>query len=75
MARRQRAERMTRSRRPNGVPSVPAAVLLLARRLSMAHAGSASPAFMLTGGRDVGVQIVPQRERRSLAPTLSTAAR
>lgn len=67
---------MAGSRRRKGVPSVPAAVLLLARRLSMVHAGSVSPAFMLAGGRDVvgGVQIV-QRERRSLAPTLSTATR
>lgn len=71
---------MARSRRRNGVPSVPAAVLLVARRLSMVHADSVSPAFVLPGGgADAAFsqqQLAQQRhQRRSLAPTLSTATR
>ncbi|CAM9771091.1 unnamed protein product, partial [Ectocarpus sp. 12 AP-2014] len=64
-----------------GIPSsVPAAVLLVARRLSMVHASAVSPAFLHTSGSTgthvafVAQQTV-QRERRSLAPKLSTRSR
>ncbi|CAN0366017.1 unnamed protein product [Ectocarpus fasciculatus] len=73
-------------RRCTGIPSsVPAAVLLVARRLSMVHASAVSPAFVLPGcsGSTTGTagthvafaQQTVQRERRSLAPKLSTRSR
>lgn len=61
------------SRRRKGIPSVPAAVLLVARRFSTVHAGVSSPAFVLAGGTDAaGVQL--HRQRRSLAPTAVSTA-
>ncbi|CAM9795889.1 unnamed protein product, partial [Ectocarpus sp. 12 AP-2014] len=68
-------------RRCTCIPSsVPAAVLLVARLLSMVHASAVSPAFLHTScstGTHVAfvAQQTLQRERRSLAPKLSTRSR